>query len=364
MLALFFGSTVSLQASGRLSARLVADGIVSFAFIPIFEILSLAVVYRRGPRRVPFAQAVDLFFVGNTPWLLWLLAFAAVRSLLTPLQATAFPDWWVLTLLLSLIPTASWSAYIDLQFFRTVLPRQEGSAARDLILQRAISWTCILGWYWVMSSGSTWPYGSAYDIATLGAVALLVTAIVAGTVADRPPDRPPLILGGYRVLAADFHTHSSIWSDGTLTPWGLVLEADHQGLDAIAITGHDQTIGAHIGHWYTRTFGGPTILVGDEVLGDNGFHITAAGITDTVRYRRSGGTAIDDIHRQGGIAIVAHPFSDFWPGYDPRVLRGLDGAEICHPAIYALQNGQRELEQFAARAPVAAIGSSDFHGSA
>lgn len=193
-------------------------------------------------------------------------------------------------------------------------------------------------------------------------VALLVVALAAGTVADRPPDRPPLMLGGYRVLAADFHTHSSIWSDGTLTPWGLVLEAEHQGLDAIAITGHDQTIGAHIGHWYQRTFGGPTVLVGDEVLGDNDFHITAAGITDTVRYRRSGGTAIDNIHRQGGIAIVAHPFSDFWPGYDPKVLRGLDGAEICHPAIYGIENGQRELEQFAARAPVAAIGSSDFHG--
>jgi hypothetical protein len=96
---------------------------------------------------VPFAQAVDLFCVGNTPWLLWMLAFLAVRSLQTPLQATALPDWWVRTLLLSVVPTASWSAYIDLQFFRTVLPRQEGSAARDLILQRTISWTCILGWY-------------------------------------------------------------------------------------------------------------------------------------------------------------------------------------------------------------------------
>jgi hypothetical protein len=187
-------------------------------------------------------------------------------------------------------------------------------------------------------------------------------AIVAGTVADRPPDRPPLILGGYRVLAADFHTHSSIWSDGTLTPWGLVLEADHQGLDAIAITGHDQTIGAHIGHWYARTFGGPTILVGDEMLADRGFHIIAAGITDTVRFRRSGRTAIDNIHQQGGVAIVAHAFKDFWPAYDPAVMRGLDGAEICHPAIYAIEHGQRVLEQFAARAPVAAIGSSDFHG--
>jgi hypothetical protein len=70
-----------------------------------------------------------------------------VRSLQTPLQATALPNWRALMLLLSLIPTASWSAYMDLQFFRTVLPRQGGRAARDLILQRAISWTCILGWY-------------------------------------------------------------------------------------------------------------------------------------------------------------------------------------------------------------------------
>jgi hypothetical protein len=198
--------------------------------------------------------------------------------------------------------------------------------------------------------------------ARLISLVLVAVGIVAGTVADRPLPRPPLTIGGYRVLAVDFHTHTSIWSDGTLTPWGLVLEADHQGLDAIAITGHDQTIGAHVGHWYSRTLGGPIVLVGDEVLGDNGFHITAAGITDTVRYRRSGGTAIDNIHRQGGVAIVAHPFSDFWPAYDPARLRGLDGAEICHPAIFGFDEGQGQLEQFATRAPMAAIGSSDFHG--
>jgi hypothetical protein len=198
--------------------------------------------------------------------------------------------------------------------------------------------------------------------ARLMSLVLIAIGVVAGTIVDRPLRRPPLTLGGYRVLAVDFHTHTSLWSDGTLTPWGLVLEADHQGLDAIAITGHDQTIGAHVGHWYARTFGGSTVLVGDEVLGDNGFHITAAGIQQTVRYRRSGGTAIDDIHRQGGVAIVAHPFSDFWPAYDPMRLHGLDGAEICHPAIFGFDEGQRQLEQFATRAPVAAIGSSDFHG--
>ena len=80
-------------------------------------------------------------------------------------------------------------------------------------------------------------------------IALLVASVAAGTIADRPISRPPLTLGGYRVLAVDFHTHTSMWSDGSLTPWGLVIEADHQGLDAIAIAGHDQTVGAYLGHW-------------------------------------------------------------------------------------------------------------------
>jgi hypothetical protein len=147
LLALMCGCTVSLQASGRLSARLVADGIVSFAFIPIFEAAALGIVYRRRLRRVPFAQAVDLFFAANAPWLLWLLAFDVVRSLQTPMQATAIPVAVIWTLELSLIPTAAWSVYIDLQFFREVLPQRAGSAGSNLILERVISWTCIIGYF-------------------------------------------------------------------------------------------------------------------------------------------------------------------------------------------------------------------------
>jgi predicted metal-dependent phosphoesterase TrpH len=200
------------------------------------------------------------------------------------------------------------------------------------------------------------------NAARVVSIGLLAMAIVTGTMADRPLAHPPLTLGGYCVLAADFHTHSASWSDGSLTPWGLVLEADHQGLDAIAITGHDQTFDSHVGHAFARFIGGPIVLVGDEVVGDRGFHIIAAGIHDTVRYRRSGMTTIERIHEQGGIAIVAHPFRDFWGGYDPAIMHGLDGAEICHPAVYIDASWQQQLEAFAARAPVAAIGSSDFHG--
>ena len=68
----------------------------------------------------------------------------------------------------------------------------------------------------------------------LASTALLVAAIAAGTAADRSRENPSVTIGGYRMLAVDFHTHSSTWSDGALTPWGLVLEAQRQGLDVHA----------------------------------------------------------------------------------------------------------------------------------
>ena len=78
----------------------------------------------------------------------------------------------------------------------------------------------------------------------MASVALLFVGVAMGTALDRVPPREPITLGGYDVLAADFHTHSSTWSDAATTPWGLVLEAKRQGLDAIAITGHNQTLDA------------------------------------------------------------------------------------------------------------------------
>jgi len=145
-LAFVCGCVVSLWASGRLSVRLIADGAVSFAFLPVFSLLALAAVYRRSPRRVPFAHAADLFFVANAPWLLWMVAFAALRCLQSPLQAAAPPGTLSWAIRLSLLLVAAWSAYVDLQYFREVLPRPAGGA-RDLMLQRAIGWTCSAAYF-------------------------------------------------------------------------------------------------------------------------------------------------------------------------------------------------------------------------
>lgn len=199
-------------------------------------------------------------------------------------------------------------------------------------------------------------------------IILLVVAIGAGTIADRPVNAPPLTLGGYRVIAADFHTHSSTWSDGALTPWGMVLEARRQGLDAIAITGHNQVSDAKVARWFSRLTGGPTVLIGEEIITPE-HHVIAVGIDHIVEWRQSVEAQAEDVHRQGGVAIAAHPFDEFWPYYTEADLRALDGTEICHPGIYGRASRQPELEMFAGSAraaaggrPLTAIGSSDFHG--
>jgi hypothetical protein len=140
------GCVVSLWASGRLSVRLIADGAVSFAFLPAFSLAALGAVYRRAPRRISFAQAADLFLVANAPWLLWLVAFAALRALESPIQAAAPPLALSWAIELSAVLVAAWSAFVDLHFFREVLPHPAGSA-RDLILQRAIGWSCSVAYF-------------------------------------------------------------------------------------------------------------------------------------------------------------------------------------------------------------------------
>ena len=152
-----------------------------------------------------------------------------------------------------------------------------------------------------------------------------------------------------------------MWSGNGVTPWGLVLEARRQRLDAIALTGHNQVLDSKIARWFSEISGGPTVLTGEEIHSPTQ-HIIAVGIEETVDWRLSASAQIDAIHRQGGVAIAAHPFMTLWAPADDQVARRLDGAEICHPMIYMSERFQREFEAIGARVPVAAIGSSDFHG--
>lgn len=193
-------------------------------------------------------------------------------------------------------------------------------------------------------------------------IALAGAGLLAGTASDVVPDHPPPRRGGYVVLQADLHVHSFL-GDGVLWPWDLAIEARRRGLDAIAITNHNQIVAARIGRFFANRMATPLVLIGEEITAPD-YHLVALGIHEALTGDRPVDSAIAEVHSQGGVAIAAHPTRAYRPAYGAAALRELDGAEVAHPLTYS--RGPEELREFFARLRLvrgraAAVGSSDYH---
>ena len=176
----------------------------------------------------------------------------------------------------------------------------------------------------------------------------------------------PTTVGGFSVLQVDLHVHSFL-GDGLFSPIGLLFEARRRGLDAFALTNHNQVVVARLGRRLSEALEMPRILAGQEITAPT-HHIIGVGLTETVSWRQSARAIIDDVHAQGGVAIAAHPVSGFEEGFPDEALRLLDGSERMHPLVFSDPGEAEELAEFYERArllkpSLAAIGSSDFHGA-
>ncbi|MBS2015383.1 MAG: CehA/McbA family metallohydrolase [Deltaproteobacteria bacterium] len=197
----------------------------------------------------------------------------------------------------------------------------------------------------------------------LVSLGLLAIGAAGGVAFDDAPARPRVTRGEYRVLEADFHAHTA-WSDGTLSPFGVVRQAARRGLDVIAITEHNTVLPSQAARLYARATGGPLVVTGEEITSSK-FHLIALGIHTTVTPKGDAQRAIDEVHAQGGVAIAAHPVRRFWPSLLPA-REALDGAEAMHPIAFGgTAGGWKWSEMIAFRdeatKPLTAIGSSDYH---
>jgi hypothetical protein len=204
--------------------------------------------------------------------------------------------------------------------------------------------------------------------ARIGIVAFALATIV-GTAIDPLAPNPPIVRAGFRVLQIDLHAHTT-FSDGTFSPFDVVVQARRRGLDAVAITEHNLLFPSRLARWFSARIGGPTVLLGEEITSARA-HVVALGIE-----RRIAPGPLDEvitsIHAQHGVAIAAHPVARFWSAIDP-VARDFDGAEVMHPIAWSIgRSGWRwtEMRDWWLRAaderaaggrPFAAIGSSDAH---
>ena len=106
---------------------------------------------------------------------------------------------------------------------------------------------------------------------------MLLAGLATGTFSDRAAPHREIFLGGYRVLSADLHLHAFPMSASTLTPWDLMWDAYHNGVDVVAIAGHNEVWSGQAAHWMARHFGGPTVLASQEIHGP-AFHLIALAI--------------------------------------------------------------------------------------
>nr|WP_254714744.1 PHP domain-containing protein [Natranaeroarchaeum aerophilus] len=164
------------------------------------------------------------------------------------------------------------------------------------------------------------------------------------------------------VLSVELHTHSELSHDGR-DPVDLLLEqAAAVGLDAIAVTDHDE-IDASLEAVRKAPEYGLVGIPGIEITSRAG-HVLGLGIEEAIPPGLSFGETLDRIHEQGGIAIVPHPYQESRSGVmaniTPEALATADAIEVYNSRLLT-GRGNRQARTFATEYDLPMTAGSDAH---
>ena len=164
------------------------------------------------------------------------------------------------------------------------------------------------------------------------------------------------------MLTVELHTHSALSYDGRDPVEMLLEQAEAVGLDAIAVTDHDEFAASREAADMASEFG-LVGLPGMEVTSEAG-HVLAIGIDEQVPSELPFVETIDAIHDRGGIAIVPHPFQKSRSGVGPNVstedLQRADAIEVYNSRLLTGRSN-RQAETFAERFDLPMTAGSDAH---
>jgi predicted metal-dependent phosphoesterase TrpH len=170
------------------------------------------------------------------------------------------------------------------------------------------------------------------------------------------------------VSKADLHLHTR-FSDGLNNPRDVVQAAKKAGLQVIAITDHDTLEGAIRAQEYShsRVDLGVEVILGEEISTVNG-HVIGLFLKTFIPPRLTAKRTVELIHRQGGVAILPHPFHPY-TGKSANFPRAVELIEdIPFDGLETLSQGEFYGAPFNAKAArlcqkkgLAAVGSSDAH---
>ncbi|ELZ91527.1 histidinol phosphatase [Haloferax mucosum ATCC BAA-1512] len=164
------------------------------------------------------------------------------------------------------------------------------------------------------------------------------------------------------MLSVELHSHSSLSYDGRDPIEYLLEQAVAVGLDALAVTDHDE-IDASLEAADLASEYGLVGIPGMEVTCAAG-HVLALGVEELIPAGLSYDETLDRIRDAGGIAVIPHPFQKSRHGVAPHITRNqlaaADAIEIYNSRLLTGIANQR-AERFAKRRNLPMTAGSDAH---
>lgn len=165
---------------------------------------------------------------------------------------------------------------------------------------------------------------------------------------------------------ADLHIHTN-YSDGSATVMQVLRRAVQMGLDTIAITDHNEIDGAVKARELAERWGLKIdVILGEEITTSDG-HVVGLFLKERIRPLMTARATVDEIHRQGGLAVAVHPFSIwlklFKCGGVGRLAERLqfDAMEVANGALTETLSNRYTKAYNNKVAKLAEVGGSDAH---
>jgi predicted metal-dependent phosphoesterase TrpH len=163
------------------------------------------------------------------------------------------------------------------------------------------------------------------------------------------------------MIRIDLHTHSEASIDGGISPEEYADILKNEKVDVIAITDHNRI---DFAKGMKKAFGEEYVIVGEEISTTDG-DIIGLYLNNKIEPGQNVEETINEIHAQGGIVYIPHPFEKVRKGISRDVLsKILNKVDIieAHNGRALSKKNTVELETIGVKNNIAFCGSSDAHG--
>ena len=157
-------------------------------------------------------------------------------------------------------------------------------------------------------------------------------------------------------VKADLHVHTTYSNDSVITPKELILYSKKRGLNAVAVTDHNQIDGALKIAKETDFL----IIPGIEVSSLNG-HIVGLNVCELLPKGLSAEETVDRIHKAGGIAIACHPYALFKGSIGKHVSANFDAIEVINASSFPFGRTMQKAKQLAQSLNLPQVAGTDAH---